>query len=100
MITDAVLTVIFAPIIFVLNLIPEINLGPMFSSAVASSSGAITSIGQAAFFLGDHFSDLGQWTNVSLAVTVMTAVATAWAFYLAVKVLRLLLSLVTGGGGS
>jgi hypothetical protein len=99
-ITDLILSVVFAPIIFVLNLIPAIDLGSMFSTGVAGSAGSISTVGQAGFWLGTHFADLGRWTNIPVALTVMTAVATAWGFYLVVKVSRLILSLVTGGGGT
>jgi hypothetical protein len=100
MITDFILKVVFAPFIVVLGLIPAVSLPSMLSSVVASSSGAMSNIGQVTFFLGEKLGLIGSWVNVPVLVSAMGAVGVAWVFHIAVRVLRLVLSVVSGGGGS
>ncbi len=99
MIVDFILYVLLSPFIVVLGLIPAFELPAVLSSGVASSAGSVSNVGQVAYFLGSKITLIGSWVNVPVMVSCMGAVGLAWAFHIAVRVLRLILSLVTGGGG-
>ncbi len=100
MITDFILYVLFSPFVLVLSLIPSFELPGILSSGVASSAGSVGTVGQVAYFVGSKLTLIGSWVNIPMMVSSMGAVGLAWAFHIAVRVLRLILSLVTGGGGA
>jgi hypothetical protein len=98
-IVDFILYVLFTPFIAVLSLIPSFTMPSVLGSGVASSAGSVGTVGQAAYFVGSKLTLMGSWVNIPIMISCMSAVALAWVFHIAVRVLRLVLSLVTGGGG-
>jgi uncharacterized membrane protein len=48
----------------------------------------------------DAFDGVDNWINVGLLVTILALVGAAWAAHVAIKVVRMLISHVTGGGGA
>jgi len=98
-ILDFILYVLLSPFIVVLGLIPAFELPAILSSGVATSAGGAGNVGQVSYLVGSKLTLIGAWVNVPVMVSCMGAVGLAWGFHIAVKVLRLILSLVTGGGG-
>jgi hypothetical protein len=99
-ITEFIITVLTAPFELVLNLIPAFEFPSVFSSAVAVSSAGMNTVGKVCFFIGEKIGLLGSWIDGAMLITVAPIVGVTWAFYLAVKGLRMVLSVVSGGGGA
>lgn len=100
MITEAILRVLALPFTFLLNLIPSFTLPSIFSTVVATSSSGLNSIGKVSFFMGEKLGLVNHWVDGSTLFLVVPAVGAAWAFSITVRVVRMIVSVLTGGGGA
>lgn len=99
MIVDAILTVLFAPIRALLEVLPSFTWPSVFEPggegcyydyALSCQAGKI----------GEAFATLDGWLPMREFVALLPVVVTAWTLYLTVKATRFVVSLVTGGGGA
>jgi hypothetical protein len=89
MIVEAFLGLLFGLFSFVGDLMPEMEV-PAFVGSIAGLVGTITGA----------MAPLGMWIPFGAAGTATTAVLVAIGVAVAVKIVRIVLSLFTGGGGS
>jgi hypothetical protein len=89
MVTDAVIGFFFNVINSVLGLLPTITVPDWLSSA----DGPIATV------LG-YAGSMGAWFPSTLVLTVVTAVLATWAIGFVIKLVRIVASFFTLGGGS
>ncbi len=92
MITDAILTVVLAPVAWLLGIMPEVTL-----PAWLSSGGAIENT---AASIGAQVGAFNNWFPVSELMAAMPIVFALSGALLVFKATQFLVSIFTGGGGS
>lgn len=94
MITDLVLTVVLAPLQWVLDAIPAISWPTWFSTSGPSS------VVEMARGWGDSVGTLNGWFPVAEFFAAAGIVFAAAVAHLAIRAVRMIVSGLTGGGGS
>ncbi len=91
MITDLILAVLTAPVVWLLDNVPSFSWPTwMTGSDLATKAGSVAGNVQA----------LDNWIPVGDLALAATLVLAVWAFSLVVQGLRMVVSLFSGGGGS
>lgn len=93
MIVDAIFDVITAAIAGVLSLLPGLTLPSWFSL------GAGDTIGGRIYDIGQYVAYTHAWVDMGPAIAAIPLVVTVVGIVFGVRVVRLVLSLFTGGGG-
>lgn len=88
MITLAILSLLVFVMVGVLSIIPSVGVPDWMST-----SGPVASVFQAA-------GSMGAWFPVALVSTVLLSVCGIWLAAFGIKGARIVISLLTGGGGS
>lgn len=89
MVTDSIVLWFFGLLDWILDLIPTVPIPGWLSDAEGPLSTVLTYAGS-----------MGVWFPTDLLVTVLLAVLSAWGIGFAVKVVRIVASFFTAGGGS
>lgn len=92
--TEAILNVLFLPFTWVFSAIPTVSWPAWFA---VSGSGTV---GGVADEWGDHVGMLGSLFPVTAFFDALGIVALVGAASLAIRVVRVLVSMLTGGGGA
>lgn len=98
MITDAVLTVVFAPIAFLLNALPDWTTPQWLQSGLESCEGTLIrcNMGQ----VGQKAAYLDRWMPFDHVFIVLQGVLPLLLAVLVIRLVRMVVSALTGGGGS
>ena len=94
MITEAIMTVVFLPIRWVLEAIPTVTWPTWFSTSGPDS--VVTLVDS----WGDSLGLIGGWFPLSSAFDAVDFVMVCFGINLAVRLIRVVVSHVTGGGGA
>lgn len=89
MILDAIIGVLVEIVLGIASLLPDDEPPAWLLGAGDTLSGLL-----------GQFAALGAWAPVGLLVTVVQAVITAWLIGFAIKIIRIVVSFFTAGGGS
>lgn len=100
MIVDAILTVLTAPFVWLLDNLPTFTWPDWLSSCTESCGTSGTTMGGYASDLGQKLAALDGWVPVGTLFTAGSLIAAAWAFAFAVRGIRFAVSTFTGGGGA
>jgi hypothetical protein len=98
---DLMFTIVLSPIRWLLDGIPTFSWPDWFDANKSTVYGGDPeTMGGYAFVVGRFLINLDGWVPVPLLFQGLTALMAAWVFHFTVKVGRLLVSHVTGGGGA
>ncbi len=90
MITKAILTVVLAPVNFVLGLVPAVSWPSWLSGSTFTSFPSA---------IGSKLALVDNWLPIDALMVVFPFVFIAWGLHMSIKGIRLVVSLLTGGGG-
>jgi hypothetical protein len=103
-ITDAILTVLLAPLSFLLGVVPAPEWPLWFRGchygAACTQFGEVDTLGTYAYTVGRYMAVLDPWINVRLLLDCISFTLVAFGVSLAIRTARFLLSTFTGGGGA
>ena len=94
MITQAVLTVLLLPVTLLLSVIPSVSWPAWFQTS--GSGSVVAEVG----VWGGHLATVNGWFPVAAFVDSLGIVFVCAGVAVGIKVARIVLSAVTGGGGS
>lgn len=99
MILDALLAIVFAPVQLFLDLLPSYT-WPDWLEGTATSGSDKTTLGEVAWEVGNYLQNIDGWIPISTVLSCLTILAGVTAVALAIRLVRLAQSALTGGGGS
>lgn len=100
MILQAFLRVVLSPVIWVLDALPTFSWPTWFDGCNGGAACAEEAIGRRIYEAGRWLAYLDGWVPVNRLFEGATLILAAWAFFVAVRVVRFLVSSFTGGGGA
>lgn len=89
MVTDALIEWLTTVVVFILGGVPQVD-PPGWLLSTSSAVGTVYG----------YADSMGAWFPVNLTVTVVGSILAAWGIGFAVKVIRIVASFFTAGGGS